>query len=472
MLTEFIDSSRLDINYFYRYGDMKGLMENAGAAVAESVSEFYGNKLNIIVVCGSGNNGGDGIVAARILQKENNVALVLTSDIDHIKSAFIKNLISEWKGKISGIQDIDSSLSNADLIIDAIFGTGFHGEIREPLASIIKKINSSGKPVLSVDVPSGIGSSFAIKPSKTVTFTFVKDSMDKQNSGDIITKNIGIDQKSVYETGPGDILFFPSAEKSSHKGINGKLAIVAGWKYHGSALIASMGAHSTSPDLARIFINSRNYSVIGSQIHTTMLENCEENEYFMEEILKYDSILMGPGMGNSDYEISVMEKIMEAANVPIVLDASAINIIGKQGKGSMGKEIVITPHKGEFQKLTGTEPTLENAKSAAKKFGITIFLKGPTDIITDGVTTILGNGGNSRMTMGGTGDLLAGLLAGLISRKVPTLRACSMASFINKRAAERCVNHRKVWFGIDEMVNEIPQVFMEMEEVRSKIKEM
>ena len=123
MLTEFIDSSRLDINYFYRYGDMKGLMENAGAAVAESVSEFYGNKLNIIVVCGSGNNGGDGIVAARILQKENNVTLVLTSDIDHIKSAFIKNLISEWKGKISGIQDIDSSLSNADLIIDAIFGT-------------------------------------------------------------------------------------------------------------------------------------------------------------------------------------------------------------------------------------------------------------------------------------------------------------------------------------------------------------
>ena len=472
MFTELIDSSRLDINYFYRYGEMKGLMENAGAAVAHSASEYYGNKLNIVIICGGGNNGGDGMVAAQILQKENNVALVLTSEIGHIKSAFIQSLISGWKGKVFGIQEIDSVLSKADLIIDAIFGTGFHGEIKEPLASVIRKINGSGKPVLSVDVPSGLGSSLAVKPSRTVTFTFVKDTMDSQNSGDIITKNIGIDQNLVYETGPGDILFFPFAHKNSHKGMNGKIAIVAGWKYHGSALIASMGAHSTSPDLVKIFSNSRNYSVVGSQIYTTMLENCEENEYFMEEILKDDCILMGPGMGDSDYEISIMEKIMEAANVPIVLDASAINILGKQGKGSLGKEIVITPHKGEFKKLTGKEPTLENAKSAAKKLGITIFLKGPTDIITDGTTTILGNGGNSRMTMGGTGDLLAGFLAGLIGRKVPILRACSMASFVCKRAGERCMNRQKVWFGIDDMVREIPQVFMEMDEIRSKIKEM
>lgn len=472
MFTEMIDSTRLDINYFYREGNINALMENAGAAIAETITELYGNKLNITIVCGNGNNGGDGIAAARILQLENNVTLVFTGALDHIKSSFIKNLISQWKLKIYGIQDLDSVLSKADLIVDAIFGTGFHGEIKEPLASAIIKINNSKKPILSVDVPSGIGSSIAVKPTKTVTFTFVKNAMDSQNSGDIITKNIGIDEKLVYESGPGDILFFPFAEKDSHKGMNGKLAIVAGWKFHGSALIAAMGAHSCSPDLVKIFSNSRNYSVIGSQVHTTMLENCEENENFMEELLKYDCILMGPGMGESDYEISTMEKILEAVNVPIVLDASAINIIGKQGKGLMGKEIVITPHKGEFKKLTGTDPTLENAKTAARKLGITIFLKGQTDIITDGTTTIFGNGGNARMTMGGTGDLLAGLLSGLISRKVSIFRASSMASFINKRAAERCMNRQKVWFGIDDMIKELPEVFMEMEKVKSKIKEM
>ncbi len=471
MLMSTKDSTRLDINYYYRHGDISALMTNAGNAIANSVKGFYGNGKKILVACGIGNNGADGIIAGNILSKDNDVALLLFKKIEQIKPGNLLNLLTNWRGEILYPESIEARLQSFDLIIDAIFGTGFHGEIGEPYRAVIQKLNNSGKPILSVDTPSGLGSQMSIRPDRTVTFTCVKENMDEDNSGKITIENIGIDETSVNETGPGDIVFYPFPDEKSHKGMNGRLSIMSGWKFHGSAIMAAMGAQSTSPDLVKIFINHRNYDIIGSQIHSTMLVDCEESEYFIEDLLKADCIIIGPGMGESEYERSTMEKIIEAANVPLILDASAIMILKNNEKNSMGKEIIITPHKGEFTRLTGLDPTKENAEITAKKLGITIFLKGQSDIITDGLTTITGHGGTPRLTMGGTGDLLTGILGGLISKKMPLMRAASFASFINKRAGERCMNRHNIWFGIDELVSEIPEVFKEIMEIQRKLKE-
>ncbi|EQD79768.1 carbohydrate kinase, YjeF related protein, partial [mine drainage metagenome] len=299
------------------------------------------------------------------------------------------------------------------------------GEPRMPYSSVIEKVNRSGKLVISVDIPSGINSTIAVKPEMTVTFTDVKIPMNENNSGQIIIKDIGISKNDIFSTGPGDLLFYPYPDKESHKGMNGNLGIMGGWKFHGSAIIAAKGAHSTSPDLVKIFINNRNYQIIGSQVYSTMVIDCEENEDYIEDILKSSCILMGPGMGEDDHEMSTMARILEASNVPVVLDAAGIMLLKSRGMSSMGKDIVITPHKGEFRKLTGMEPTEANAEETARKLGVTVIIKGPQDIITDGINTITGIGGTPRMTMGGTGDLLAGIIGGLMSKGMPAMRAVS-----------------------------------------------
>ena len=198
---------------------VRDLMGNAGSAVADVLkTRFPGKKL--LFVCGSGNNGGDGFAAALRIGPENTTVALLCepSKIHTDESRFYYSLL-----ECDIVPYSKELIDECDVIVDCALGTGMSGRVREPYRSFIEDADSSRKPVLSVDVPSGLGTDLSISPTCTVTFMDSKTGMTPENSGEIIIADIGIPYEAYHEVGPGDMLRYPVPGKSSHKGQNGRL---------------------------------------------------------------------------------------------------------------------------------------------------------------------------------------------------------------------------------------------------------
>ena len=457
-MISFLDQKRMDINYQYRNGDLFLLMTNAGKAVAKVISDNFKPGSVILIVCGTGNNAGDGIMAAQFLQEKFSVSVYLIKGKSSMNTDIARKALRGFKGKVHEDDAIESMLESSDIIVDSILGTGTSGELREPYASVIKKINKSGKKVVSVDIPSGLGTGTMVHPDITVTFTDLKEGMNSSNSGMIEVMDIGIPDNAVNYSGPGDLLYLKPPGKDSHKGENGTVAIVGGWSFHGSAVISSMGSLAVGTDLVRVYTTRQNYGIISSYNPEIIVREVVPDKLPLDEIRKHKSILIGPGMGISgEYEKSILSLIASYEG-EIIIDADALKMLSSHKNSIMGKKITVTPHKQEFLRFYDEDPTRENAEDLSRHYGFTTVLKGSTDIITDGVSTILTDGGNSRMTMGGTGDLLAGIISGLISRGMTRLRACSAGTFINKKAAEISFNSKSYFFSVKDMIDAIPKV--------------
>ena len=197
---------RADINYESLFGDLYVLMNNAGASVSDFIGRTFGSNLKICVVCGKGNNGGDGLVAARELSKNNEVTVILVEGKSRMSSSIARKALRSYRGKVVGFDAIGPSLEDCDIVVDALLGTGISGSPKYPYDLAIKQINSCRKPVVSVDVPSGMGSDPAVAPSYTVTFTERKDGMTEANCGKIIVVDIGIPDQVFRFAGPGDLI--------------------------------------------------------------------------------------------------------------------------------------------------------------------------------------------------------------------------------------------------------------------------
>ncbi|WP_075057525.1 hypothetical protein [Thermogymnomonas acidicola] len=196
-------------------------------------------------------------------------------------------------------------------------GVGAHGTPREPYASAIRKINTSGKAVVSIDVPSGLGSEIAVRPPHiTVTFTDVKEGMTGENSGKIVVRDIGIPRDAVYRAGPGDMLFYPIRSRS-HKGMNGTLSVFGGWSYYGSAVIAARAALAAGCDLVKVYTTRENAPLIASHSFEYMVSSIGDS--VPEEAFRSRCILLGPGLGR-DFDRRIVSQIIMRAQ-RIVLDA-------------------------------------------------------------------------------------------------------------------------------------------------------
>jgi len=457
-MISFLDQKRIDLNYQYRNGDLFALMTNAGKSVSKSISENFKPGSAILFICGTGNNAGDGIVAAQDLQNKFRVALYLVKGKSSLKTDLARKALRGFKGSIYDTEDLEKIISDSDIIVDCLLGTGAHGELREPYAGVIKKINISGKKIVSVDVPSGLGSKTCVRPDITVTFTDIKEGMNHLNSGKIEIMDIGIPEDTISYSGPGDLVYLKPPLKDSHKGDNGTVAIVGGWSFYGSAVISAMGALSVGTDLVRVYATKENYGIISSYNPEIIVRKVTPENLPMDEIKKHRSILIGPGMGiEGTYEKSILS-LIASYDGEIILDADALKMLSPHKNAIMGKKITVTPHRQEFVRFYDEDPTRENAEAISKHYGFTTVLKGSTDTVTDGIRTILTDGGNSRMTMGGTGDLLAGVISGLISKGMERLRACSAGTFINKKAAEISFNNKSYFYSVSDMIESIPKV--------------
>ncbi len=429
------------------------LMENAGAGVARVIEERFGKGLKIAVFSGTGNNGGDGFVAARHLSFENEVTLFLVGDEVKIRSAEAKHNWEILKGldfvEIRILKDStyirSLDLSDFDVIVDALLGAGTRGEPREPIRSAIEKINEyvGNAKIVSVDLPSGYPSDVRVNCDFAVTFQWDKE--EYEGFERVIAK-IGYPRELYYIVGPGDARF-ALRKKGEHKGQNGRLLIIGGSEeYFGAPYLAAKAA-GYIVDL--VYLVMPEYSARRINDPDMILRPVRGKNFTPEHVggilelaNKADAVVIGPGIGLKEGTEAFVGEFVKRCEKPLVIDADALKAVAEDLSVLNGKTFVMTPHSGEFRLLFGVKPggsLLEKAglvKEKAGKIGGTILLKGTYDIISDGKTWKYSRTGNRGMTTGGTGDVLAGLVGALLALGNPPLRAASVGAFLNGLAGD------------------------------------
>ena len=485
-----------DINSEYLGIPRYLLMENAGSKVTFEINNILRNKKNsrIAIFCGIGGNGGDGLVTARHLHGNNEVSIFIIGSEIQIKSLSTKKNFQAIK-KLANIKFLfinDSSnvknidLDKFDLIVDGLLGTGLKEfELKEPVKSIVNLINNRSRktiPVVSIDVPTGL------KIDGTVTQTFIRPDytialhnakFGTYKYGGIVKEvTIGIPPESRIYTGPGLYTLYPKRKNDSHKGQNGKIAIIGGSNvYHGAVLLAAKAALALNVDLVTLIVPESISSAIRSQDYRIIVKTY--NELFLKPIVidsvinpileTVDAILVGPGIGKEHDTLEAVRILIKSWNnkKTLIIDADAI-IACKEL--TLPEKTIITPHIQEFNSLLGSslksnqnfDEKLDSVKKAIKAFNqpVTWLVKGPIDIICKQGELLLNRSGTPSMTTGGTGDVLAGLTTAMSSKINDSFVSAGLAAFIIGLAGEMA---DKDIFSIQKLIENIPIIMKELE---------
>ncbi len=357
-----------------------------------------------------------------------------------------------------------------------MLGVGLTGNLREPFYSIIKRINSQkNKKVISVDTPTGLGTNLAIKPDYTITFHDIKENMNNNNSGNINIVDIKIPIEAIDYVGPGELfVYYLRPKKDSHKGDNGSVLIIGGGPYVGAPALSGMAALRTGSDLVFIATPRQCWQPIASFSPNLIVKRLESDVFTpsdiptIEEIMdKCDAVVIGPGLGISKDTKKAIIKTVEVAidhKKPLVIDADAIDPVGEQLGIIENSKTIITPHAQEFQKLTGIalsediDDRIRIIKKWASELGVTIFLKGHIDILSDGKDIKLNQVHNEAMTVGGTGDVLAGIIGALLSKGIEQFNVVRIAAFLNGEAGNEAFNKKSYGLLATDIIEEIPTV--------------
>jgi len=490
----------LDKNSEYRGVPTSALMENAGKGVADFIiKQLHPKNREILVFCGIGNNGGDGFVAARYLIRNHDVTVFLTEKENEIRTDISKDNYKKLKKlkikiyDITSLKLVDKILPKTDVVVDSMLGIGLSGDLREPYLSLVKKINNAKKTTVSVDVPTGLDCDVSVKPSFTITFHDVKKGMNEKNSGKIKVIDIGIPKKAVDYVGPGELVaYYPIPKEESHKGDNGRVLVIGGGPYIGAPALSGLAALRTGCDLVFVLTPKRTARAITSfspllitpdrlakdiamlSPNLIVRELSREDRLVAEDfgiieeyIPKVDAVIIGPGLGSDKSTKVAIERIIlrcTKRNKSMVIDADAIQVVGKKPVIVRYSDTVITPHAGEFKGLTKVklDSNLTHRKKKvgewAKKLDVTILLKGPVDIISDGVRTKLNDVHNRAMTVGGTGDVLAGIVGGLLSKGVEPFNAACIGAFLNGSSGNAAFEKKSYGLVATDIIDEIPNV--------------
>jgi hydroxyethylthiazole kinase-like uncharacterized protein yjeF len=437
------------------------LMENAGAAVARIIMNNFSalDEKALHVFCGLGNNGGDGFVVARHLaHAAKSITVYLLGDPSCISTPEAR---SNWKTlerecyaihlisitdstQLARLQGIDAS----GIIVDALLGAGINGDVREPIASAIRFISKASEtfkcPIVAIDVPSGLNmddgtaGNPVVKASRTVTFHLQKKGMAARQdiTGDIDIMPIGIPPEADWLVGKGDVksILKHRRDSRSFKGMNGKVLIIGGSKqYSGAPILSALAASRCGVDLVNLCIPGSHTTIARTaspDLIVSPLEGDSITEMHVTEIEPRvqwaDAVLIGPGMGREPgtaHAILALCDITIKAGKRLVVDADALKAIATNIKPIDSPNVIITPHAGEFAIVAGMSPsnlnTLENKLQAAFDFTrerrCQLVLKGPEDIVMNQHRCKINLVHTPAMTVGGTGDVLAGLAVALAS---------------------------------------------------------
>jgi hydroxyethylthiazole kinase-like uncharacterized protein yjeF len=440
------------------------LMENAGRAVADEVSRRFPDAETVMVLCGPGNNGGDGFVAARHLRERGyKVRLGFNGDPTRLPTdaAAMAKLWSEGRVKLSA-----DLLAGSDVVVDALFGAGLARPIEGAFAELIDDVNASGLPVVAIDVPSGIDGTTgevrgtAIEAVSTVTFFRLKPGHlllpGRLHCGEVKLAQIGIPDsllttiapKAFANEPPLWLSNFPWPKPEGHKYARGHAVVVSGPAYStGAARLGARGALRVGAGLVTVASPRDAIKVNAAQLTAIMVREANDARALANLLAdeRKNAVLIGPG-------ILVGERTKElvfaalASNAAVVLDADAITSFSDDAKRlfaairSRKAPVIMTPHDGEFARLFGdirAASKLERAREAAARSGAVILLKGSDTVVAapDAIASV--NATTSQwLATAGSGDVLGGMVAGLLAQRMTAFQAASAAVWLHGSAAK------------------------------------
>ncbi len=465
----FLDMREYDRNAVWLGVPEESLMEAAGRGAAEIIAKEYDIRdKRALIICGTGNNAGDGTVVARYLREAGAKPAIylikgkVRSDLSNLNLKRAKD-----RGIARYTANLERYIDEADILIDALLGIGVSGNPKEPYKSAIEAINASEKPTISIDVPSGIGYEPCVKPDITITFDSPKEGME----GKVRVVDIGIPEEAKKYVGPGAFVRYPVLKKDAHKGDGGRIMIIGGGPYHGAPIMAGKAAYRAGSDLVHLVVPERIYPIVSASFDNFIVHPEGEGEigesaveFFKEMRENMHALLIGPGIGRNTETKKAVREILKTARIPVVIDADALHLIDLK---SLPENSVITPHRGEFKTVFDLEPpvNIEERRALVKEmagaYGITIVLKGPVDVISDGKRTMLNRTGVPRMAVGGTGDVLAGVITSLIGRGTEPYHAARLGAFITGYAGEKAFADKSYGMIATDVIERIPDVLKE-----------
>jgi hydroxyethylthiazole kinase-like uncharacterized protein yjeF len=422
------------------------LMESAGRALADLALAVSPKR--VLVLCGKGNNGGDGMVAARHLQRG------VRTDICFLDSGKRSGACEHQFAALKrcsvflhpfrcreDLMAMGSLFERADVIIDALLGIGATGSLTDPLSTCVVMANASGAQIIAADVPTP-----GMRADRICAFHRAKI------QGSVIV-DIGIPLEAECFVGPGELTLIPAREYKAHKGAGGEVLIIGGGPYQGAPYLAGLGALRAGADIVRIA--SPVFEPLPDLIYER-LDGDRVRETHIEQLIalakRADAVICGNGLGTDSHEVirAVAPYCKKA-----VIDADALRLPLPVAKN----DTLYTPHAGEFARISGmklSDDTKERAL-AVKGAGIqgTVLLKGCIDIITDGKRVRFNRTGDPAMTVGGTGDVLAGI-AGALLCHLPSFEAGCIAAYVNGRAGEIVAAERGEGMIASDLVDRIP----------------
>jgi ADP-dependent NAD(P)H-hydrate dehydratase / NAD(P)H-hydrate epimerase len=435
------------------------LMENAGKAVAAEILRRF-KKCRVAVICGPGNNGGDGFVVARLLRaKKWTVDVYLVGDTAGLKGDCAL-MAKRWKGPIESFQKFERRLGGPMIIVDAIYGAGLNRDFPGYLAD---GIHGAGMPVVSIDVPSGLDGltglprHCSVKADLTVTFFRKKPAHvlypGRAICGEILVADIGIADSvltkmdvQVAENAAPDL---PELHYDVHKYSRGGALMYSGGEFNtGAARLAAMAAARSGAGAVSICGEPQSLRVHAAHVSSIMLKPCETPAHLADMLRdkKTRAFCIGPGAGLNQ-RTRAMVKMALASSLPLVLDADALRLFVSDQENlfaavkSRNAPVVMTPHEGEFSALFGTEAhinKIERTRDAAKRSGAIVLLKGPDTVIAhpDGRAGVNMNG-TPKLATAGSGDVLAGIITGLLAQGIDAFDAARGGAWLHSNAANR-----------------------------------
>ena len=504
-----IDMMVTDYNCEYLGLSRLCLMESAGKSLAEEVGKIavytFSKPVKVVIFTGSGGNGGDGFVAARyLLNRGYDVDIYMLKDNIHSEEAKTNfEILKNMKPRLSRLNiynlktladingcEVAKSGHNEFVIVDGLLGTGIKGKLQTNVRRAIEVINDSKGIKISVDVPSGMDpltgnvDDLAVIPDYTISFHKIKTGVrnaEEEVVGGLVTADIGIPFEAEYFVNYGDFLRLKNRSVNSHKGNNGRLLIVGGNKdYSGAPAIAGMAASGAGADLVYLASPEKAAQAIKSTSPDLIVKALPGDKLSLEhadEIIKLsenvDALLFGPGAGIDDETSKLFNVLVTKIKKPIVLDADSL----KQVEMALIKnrdDIVLTPHIFEFKSFFNVVDDLkldidsydfkkvdENItcfQQISRQINATVIVKGQYDLILSGTKFRINKSGNPGMTVGGTGDALAGITTSLLSQGLNTFDSACLGVFINGLAGDEAFKVKGNGFSATDLVSYIGNV--------------
>ena len=442
------------------------LMEKAAMTLASVLMEREDRRSGFLFVCGTGNNGGDGLAAARLLiQQGYRAAILLVGDTQKMTADAKTQMALAAACQVPAVQADAVASPVYDVIVDALFGVGLNRAVGGVYENVIREINGAGKKVYAADIPSGINGSdgavmnVAVNADVTVTFGANKRGLvlyqGCRYAGEVIVGDIGYPQVSfealenpAYYYEPDDLArVVPGRKPDGHKGSFGRVSVIGGSEgMSGAPLFSAQAAYAAGAGLVKIFSAAANREILLSGVPEALFSpygtgEKVDHEALREAISWADCVVLGPGLGQGGRAEEIVSYVLRHCDKSLVLDGDGITLCQKE-QITGRRNVILTPHPKEFSKITGKEVSLlkkdliGEALSFAERTGAIVVGKDARTVVSDGQEIYLNVSGNSGMGTGGSGDVLTGIIAGFLAQGADTFTAAKAGVYVHGLAGD------------------------------------